>query len=90
MPGTSATVPVLDDPPAGLQWSVERILAVDQEGRTIVAWTPVLEPTLAAWIQGNVEVWIPVVVAVAALAAKARPIWAWLKSRGAPPAEAGG
>ena len=88
MPGTSATVPVLDDPPAGLQWSVERILAVDEEGHTVVAWTPVLEPTAAAWAQSHVEVWLPVLVALAALLARIRPILAWLGGivrRGAPP-----
>ena len=92
MPGTSATVPVLDDPPAGLQWSVERILAVDQEGRTIVAWTPTLEPTAAAWIQGNAEVWIPVLVAVVALLARIRPILAWVvrwRSHPSPPNTSG-
>ena len=87
MPG-SAAVPILDDPGPGLQWEVARVLTVDATGSTVVAWTPILEPTAAAWAQEHVEVWLPVLVALGALLARIRPILAWVGGvvrRGAPP-----
>ena len=89
MPGESTTVPVLADPPEGLEWEIRQVLVRDPtSGATEVAWTAVLEPTAAAWAQEHVEVWLPVLVALGALLARIRPILAWVGGivrRGAPP-----
>ena len=85
MPG-SAAVPVLDDPGPGLQWDMARVLTVDAAGSTVVAWTPVLQPTLAAWATDHVEAWLPAVAALALLAAKIRPVLDWVRRRGQAPA----